>query len=190
MIYNNGTQFSSRTNANFENACPVIIQKNCEYGYWMYGEKSIFYNFQILSWLEKSIFELCVVLGSKIILSALTCAPYIIKEVLVTNLMHPYHALNLWHTTPLFTFIIEFKVSYFGYHYSSPYTRSWVTKHIHSSSSSSLSNSNYFKSAKKCWCWKLYNGFLVGKNGICVSNFQKIVFFQIFKRCCKQITSI
>ena len=150
MIYNNGTQFSSRTNANFENACPVIIQKNCEYGYWMYGEKSIFYNFQILSWLEKSIFELCVALGSKIILSALTCAPYIIKEVLVTNLMHPYHALNLWHTTPLFTFIIEFKVSYFGYHYSSPYTRSWVTKHIHSSSSSSLSNSNYFKSAKKC----------------------------------------
>ena len=28
------------------------------------------------------------------------------------------------------------------------------------------------------------------QNGIHIGNFQKIVFFQIFKRCCKQITSI
>ena len=47
-----------------------------------------------------------------------------------------------------------------------------------------LFNSNYFTSAKKCWCERCI---IVG---IHIGNFQKIVFFQIFKRCCKQITSI
>ena len=44
----------------------------------------------------------------------------------------------------------------------------------------SLSNSNYFMSAKKMPTQKLYYRFHVGKNGIHVSSFQKIVFFQIF----------
>ena len=44
----------------------------------------------------------------------------------------------------------------------------------------SLSNSNYFMSAIKMPTQKLYYRFHVGKNGIHVSSFQKIVFFQIF----------
>ena len=44
----------------------------------------------------------------------------------------------------------------------------------------SLSNSNYFTSAKKILMRKLYNQLHVSKSGIHVGNFQKITFFQIF----------
>ena len=39
--------------------------------------------------------------------------------------------------------------------------------------------SNHFMSAKKMLIQKLYKWFHIGKNGIHISNFQKIVFFQI-----------
>ena len=37
-----------------------------------------------------------------------------------------------------------------------------------------------FQIGKKMLMRKLYNGFHVGKNGIHISNFQKIVFLQIY----------